>query len=107
MSGLLAKVLLDGSPYQEVGVVPGNVAEGTSCSVNIHCANTLGQEVEVRVWISNTNAPQQQDVVYYKKIIPAYGEFSASCHLCSTGERVFVSGPAGVVVRTETTRPEE
>lgn len=106
MSGLLGKALCNGN-VQELGVVPGDAAENSSCSVNIHVTNTTSTDKELVVYISTNFPPSEVDTVYARKIIPGYGDFSASCHLCSTGERIIVNGSVGLVARAETTRPED
>jgi len=98
MSGLLNKILTDGS-VQLVGTIPNT---GTFSSINLLAANDTTQDISLRVWIGTDATPSQVDLVDPQAIVPGKGRYEDTVRITSPGENVFVQAAVGLVVRVET-----
>lgn len=107
MAGLLGKAVMNGTMVR-VGQIPGEPSSGSCSAVNVVLSNNTATEQTLKVWISNSaSAPADVDLVAPKLVIPAYGTAEVAARLCTSGEFIYVQGPAGTMARVECTPLED
>lgn len=97
MSGLLAKVVTDGTT-QLVTTVP----DVEFAVVSITVINATAQEAELAIYATTGPTPSLVDTLEHSVFIPANGgRYVMSCSTMSPGEKIFVKSSPGLVVRIE------
>lgn len=97
MSGLLNKLITTGA-QQELGTIPGT---GYSM-INILAVNPNENEGVLQIWLSSDNTPSTVDLVESGVTIPgAGGSYEMVGRIVSAGEKIYVQGPVGMIVRAE------
>lgn len=94
MSGLISKVMTDGST-QLVGQVPGS--KFSTLSISVHNLNAVDQEVVL--YLTTDATPKPVDTVEPGAILPAKGSARYEVEIASPGEKLFIKAPAGLAVR--------
>lgn len=97
MSGLLNKIVADGTP-QLVATVPTGIS---FAALNILAANDNATDATLRVWIGTDATPSQADLVEPGVVIGGKGRYEDSVRIASPAESIFVQATAGVVIRVE------
>lgn len=96
MSGLLNKALTSGN-VQHIATVPPGAARSL---LNIMVLNPLGSEATATVWATNQVDPSTVDLLDFNAKLPANGgKLLLECENCSAGEKIYVQGTPGMVVR--------